>query len=82
MSQDNASNQLPPRGIRPVDSKPLESSGAFRPLLEELKTSARDIDPDAVNRARKLLEEDGYPSPQVLERIARALARGWPAAGT
>ncbi|MBM3847625.1 MAG: hypothetical protein FJ405_15235 [Verrucomicrobia bacterium] len=82
MSQESASNQWSLRETCPVDFKALESSGAFRPILEDLRTSARDIDADAVRRARKLLEQDGYPSPEVLEQIARALARGWPAAET
>ncbi|HAM71024.1 MAG TPA: hypothetical protein DCM86_05215 [Verrucomicrobiales bacterium] len=51
-------------------------SDSITPFLSH--RSAPDVDPERVARARKLLEDGGYPSEKVLESVARHLARNWP----
>ncbi len=53
------------------------SRSEVTPFLDAIHAGP-DLDPDKVARARKLLEKEGYPSDEVLEAIARQLAREWP----
>ena len=48
------------------------------PFLEAC-ASTPDVDAEQVKRARSLLENGGYPSDEVIQMIARQLARDWPA---
>lgn len=53
------------------------SRSEVTPFLDALNAGP-ELDQDKVARARKLLQKEGYPSDEVLEAIARQLARDWP----
>ena len=47
-------------------------------ILNFLGSSPFDADAKKIARVRKLLEEDGYPAPSIIESIACHLAQHWP----
>lgn len=53
------------------------SRSEVTPFLDAIHAGP-DLDPDKVARARTLLQKEGYPSDEVLEAIAKQLARDWP----
>ena len=67
MSQDTEYH--PRRPIQPESGSPF-----LQPAAENQPSQ---IDQEKVARARKLLQQDGYPSDQVIQAVARHLADQW-----
>ena len=78
MSQDSNQSNRHDAGS---ESQKKPSSGtakeATSPFLTPLKERT-GIDEAKVARAKKLLDQEGYPSNQVLRSVAQHLARNWP----
>jgi hypothetical protein len=47
-------------------------------ILSFYPNSPLEMDDRKIARVRKLLEQDGYPAPSVIDCISRLLARHWP----
>jgi hypothetical protein len=78
MSQDSSqsTSRDPESGSNDKPSTP-SSKEAASPFLS-LPQRREEIDEAKVARAKKLLEEEGYPSRKVLRSVAQHLARNWP----